>query len=50
MPDRPQCDMNPASPQSPVAPVILATVDQLRDRIQRKSKLKGRQADDTSLD
>ncbi len=42
--------MNPASPQSPVAAVPLATVDQLRDRIRRKSKLKGRQADDTSLE
>lgn len=50
MPDRPQCDMNPASPQSPVAPVILATVDQLRERIRRKSKLKGRQPDDASLE
>jgi len=42
--------MNPASPQSPVAAVPLATVDQLRDRIRRKSKLKGRQADDASLE
>ncbi|MDO8717399.1 MAG: NAD(P)H-dependent oxidoreductase subunit E [Polaromonas sp.] len=42
--------MNPASTKSPVAAVTIATVDQLRDRIRRKSKLKGRQADDTSLE
>jgi len=38
----------------PVAPlqvkaVVLATADQLRERIRQKSKLKGRQADDASL-
>ena len=32
-----------------VAAVALATVDDMRDRIRRKSKLKGRQADDASL-
>ena len=31
-----------------VTPVLLATPDQLRERIRRKSKLKGRQADDVS--
>ena len=30
--------------------VAIATVDELRERIKRKSKLKGRQADDISLD
>ncbi len=30
-------------------PVVLATADELRQRIRRKSKLKGRQADDVSL-
>ena len=29
--------------------VALATVDDMRERIRRKSKLKGRQADDTSV-
>ncbi|MFZ2296401.1 MAG: NADH-quinone oxidoreductase subunit F, partial [Polaromonas sp.] len=29
--------------------VAVATVSELRDRIRRKSKLKGRQADETSL-
>ncbi|WP_426146005.1 NADH-ubiquinone oxidoreductase-F iron-sulfur binding region domain-containing protein [Polaromonas sp. DSR2-3-2] len=42
--------MNPASPESPVPAIALATVDQLRDRIRRQSKLKGRQADDASLE
>ncbi|MDO9218422.1 MAG: NAD(P)H-dependent oxidoreductase subunit E, partial [Lacisediminimonas sp.] len=42
--------MNPASTKSPVAAVTIATLDQLRDRIRRKSKLKGRQADDKSLE
>ena len=38
------------SPSSPdVKAVTLVTVDQLRDRIRRKSKLKGRQPDDMSL-
>ncbi len=39
-----------ASPlTAPVVTVALATVDDMRDRIRRKSKLKGRQADDASL-
>ncbi|MDB5867797.1 MAG: NAD-dependent formate dehydrogenase flavoprotein subunit, partial [Polaromonas sp.] len=39
-----------SSPQiSSLPAVTLATVDQLRERIRRKSKLKGRQADDISL-
>ncbi len=33
---------------SPIKPVVLATPDQLRERIRQKSKLKGRQADDMS--
>ena len=33
---------------SPIKPVVLATPDQLRERIRQKSKLKGRQADDVS--
>jgi formate dehydrogenase len=41
--------MNPSSQSPDIPAVILATVDQLRDRIHRKSKLKGRQADDSSL-
>ena len=32
-----------------VAAVALATPDQLRERIRRKSRLKGRQPDDTAL-
>jgi formate dehydrogenase beta subunit len=31
------------------SPVVLATPDQLRERIRQKSKLKGRQADDASI-
>jgi formate dehydrogenase len=42
--------MNPSSQQTAVQAVTLATVDQLRERIRRKSKLKGRQADDASLE
>ena len=41
--------MNPSSQPSNLPAVTIATVDQLRDRIRRKSKLKGRQADDVSL-
>jgi NADH:ubiquinone oxidoreductase subunit F (NADH-binding)/NADH:ubiquinone oxidoreductase subunit E len=41
--------MNPSSQKTAVQAVTLATVDELRDRIRRKSKLKGRQADDASL-
>jgi formate dehydrogenase beta subunit len=33
---------------SQIKPVVLATPDQLRERIRQKSKLKGRQADDAS--
>jgi hypothetical protein len=33
---------------STIKPVVLATPDQLRERIRQKSKLKGRQADDAS--
>ena len=41
--------MTTASIASPAAkPVVLATPDQLRERIRQKSKLKGRQADDVS--
>jgi formate dehydrogenase len=42
--------MNPSSQRPDIPAVTIATVDQLRDRIRRKSKLKGRQADDTSLE
>ncbi len=42
--------MNPSSHQNAVTAVTIATVDQLRDRIRRKSKLKGRQADYASLE
>ncbi|MFC5521135.1 NADH-ubiquinone oxidoreductase-F iron-sulfur binding region domain-containing protein [Polaromonas jejuensis] len=41
--------MNPSIQPSAVPAVTIATVDQLRDRIRRKSKLKGRQADEVSL-
>ena len=41
--------MNPSSQNSALPAVTIATVDELRDRIRRKSKLKGRQADDSSL-
>ena len=34
---------------SDVPTVAFATVDDMRDRIRRKSKLKGRQADDDSV-
>jgi NADH:ubiquinone oxidoreductase subunit F (NADH-binding)/NADH:ubiquinone oxidoreductase subunit E len=41
--------MTTASLASPtIKPVVLATPDQLRERIRQKSKLKGRQADDLS--
>ena len=42
--------MHSSSPQSIIPTVTLATVDQLRERIRSKSKLKGRQADDASLE
>jgi NADH:ubiquinone oxidoreductase subunit F (NADH-binding)/NADH:ubiquinone oxidoreductase subunit E len=41
--------MNPASQNSGMTVVAVATVSDLRDSIRRKSKLKGRQADETSL-
>ena len=37
------------APPSPAKPVALGTVDDMRERIRRKSKLKGRQADEQSL-
>ena len=42
--------MHSSSQHSDTPAVTLATVDQLRERIRRKSKLKGRQADDASLE
>ena len=42
--------MNLFSPTIDILPVTLATVDQLRERIRRTSKLKGRQVDDESLE
>ncbi len=42
--------MNPSSQITDLRAVTIATVDQLRERIRSKSKLKGRQADDTSLE
>ena len=42
--------MNSSASLPAVQPVALATVDDMRERIRRKSKLKGRQADDASLD
>jgi formate dehydrogenase len=42
--------MHSSSPHPDTPAVPLATVDQLRERIRRKSKLKGRQADETSLE
>ena len=41
--------MTASPPSKPVTTVALATVDDMRERIRRKSKLKGRQADDASL-
>ncbi|MGA8785421.1 MAG: NADH-ubiquinone oxidoreductase-F iron-sulfur binding region domain-containing protein [Polaromonas sp.] len=41
--------MNPSSQNADMKVVAVATVSELRDRIRRKSKLKGRQADETSL-
>ena len=41
--------MNLFSASTDIPPVTLATVDQLRERIRRKSKLKGRQLDDESI-
>ena len=42
--------MNASARPKDNASVALATVDEMRDRIRRKSKLKGRQADDVSLE
>lgn len=42
--------MNHPGRSPEVKAVAVATVDEMRERIRRKSKLKGRQADDTSLD
>jgi formate dehydrogenase beta subunit len=42
--------MNHPAPQNEVKAVALATVDELRERLKRKSRLKGRQADEVSLD
>ena len=41
--------MNHPAPFHEVKAVAIATVDELRERIRRKSKLKGRQADDVSV-
>ena len=41
--------MNHPKPSGEVQAVAVATADDLRETIRRKSKLKGRQADDTSL-
>lgn len=42
--------MNHPGRSPEVKAVAVATVDEMRERIRRKSKLKGRQADDASLD
>ncbi len=42
--------MTSSSTLAGIAPVKIATVDDLRDRIRKKSKLKGRQPDDVSLE
>ena len=42
--------MNHPAPLHEVKAVAIATLDDLRERIRRKSKLKGRQADDVSID
>ncbi|MGH8033766.1 MAG: hypothetical protein ACREO9_00975, partial [Lysobacterales bacterium] len=41
--------MNYPSQASGIQAIPIATVDELRERIRRKSKLKGRQADEVSL-
>src|SRR3990167_2491118 len=41
--------MNSAAPTTHAAPLTLASADEMRERIRRKSKLKGRQPDDTAL-
>ncbi len=42
--------MNHPRPSTEIQAVAIATLDDMRQRIRQKSKLKGRQADDTSLD
>ena len=42
--------MNHPAPIREVQAVAIATMDDLREKIRRKSKLKGRQADDVSID
>ena len=42
--------MNHPAPLHEVQAVAVATMDDLREKIRRKSKLKGRQADDVSID
>ncbi len=42
--------MNHPRPSPEIQAVAIATLDDMRQRIRQKSKLKGRQADDTSLD
>ena len=42
--------MNHPAPLHEVKAVAIATMDDLRERIKRKSKLKGRQADEVSID
>ena len=42
--------MNHPAPLHEIKAVAIATVDELRERIRRKSKLKGRQTDDVSVD
>ena len=41
--------MNHPKPSGEIKAVAIATADDLRETIRRKSKLKGRQADDVSL-
>ena len=41
--------MTLSAPPSDIKAVAIATVDEMRDRIRKKSRLKGRQADDASL-
>jgi len=41
--------MNHPKPSDAVKAVAIATADDLRETIRRKSKLKGRQADESSL-
>jgi formate dehydrogenase len=43
------CTMNHSDSKPSVPSVVVATVDQMRESIRRKGQLKGRQADDASL-